>query len=90
MDVLVHDLVDVDKVHALAVVGNHLFDEGAALQSFLVTEVEGLCGIEKLDGEDAFGVLGHALALGGCVGAHTHKVFLVLAAGNTVHAARRA
>ena len=47
VDVLVHDLVDVDEVDALAVVGDHLFDLGAAVEAFLMTEVEGLSGVEE-------------------------------------------
>ena len=86
VDVLVHDLVDVDEVDALAVVGDHLLDSGAALEAFLMTEVEGLGGVEELDGEDALGVLAHLVALGGGVATHGDEVFLVLAAGDAVDA----
>ena len=84
MDVFVHDLVDVHKVDHLAVVGHHLLDERAALEAFLVTEVEGLGGVEELDGQHALGVLAHAVALGGGVATHADEVLLVLAAGDAV------
>ena len=87
VDVLVHNLVDVDEVDGLAVVGNEVLDEGAALKSFLVTEVEGLSGIEEFDGHDTFGVFHYAVALGGSVAAHADEVFLVLAAGDAVYTA---
>ena len=85
--VLVHDLVDVDKVHALAVVGHKTLDEGAALETFLVTEVECLSGIEEFDGHDALGVFHDLIALCGSVAAHADEVFLVLTAGDAVDAA---
>ena len=85
--VLVHDLVDVDKVHTLAVVGHKTLDEGAALETFLMAEVECLSGIEKLDGHDALGVFHDLVAFGGCVAAHADKVFLILTAGDAVDAA---
>ncbi len=87
MDVAVHHLVDVDKVDDFAEVGEELLDEWAALESFLMAEVEGLGCVEELDGEHAFDVLHHAVALGGCVAAHADEVFLVLAAGDAVDAA---
>ena len=87
MDVAVHDFVDVDEVDALSVVCDHLLDKGTALETFLMAEVEGLGGIEKLDGEDALGVLGHAVALGGGVASHAHEVLLVLAGGDAVDTA---
>ena len=88
--VLVHDLVDVDKVHALAVVGHKTLDEGAALETFLVTEVECLGSIEKLDGHDALGVFHDLIALCGSVAAHADEVFLILTAGDAVDAAGEA
>ena len=87
MDVFVHDLVDVDKVDAFAVVGHEVLDEGAALETFLMTEVESLGCIEEFDGEDTLGVFHYAVAFGGCVAAHADEVLLVLAGGDAVDAA---
>lgn len=84
VDVLVHDLVDVDEVDTLAVVGNHLLNLWAALKAFLMTEVECLGSVEELDGEDALGVLAHLVALRGGVATHADEVFLVLTAGDAV------
>ena len=72
VNVLVHDLVDVDKIHALAVVGDQLLNEWAALQTFLMAGVESLRCVEQFDGHHSLGVLSHAVALGGCVGTHAH------------------
>ena len=87
MYVLVHDLVNVDEVDGFAVVGNKVFDEGAALESFLVAEVESLCGVEEFNGHDTLGVFHDLVALGGSIAAHADEVFLVLAAGDAVDAA---
>ena len=87
VNVFVHDLVDVDEVDAFAVVGHEIFDEGAALEAFLMAEIKGLCGIEEFDGHDALGVFHDLVAFGGCVAAHADKVFLILAAGDAVDAA---
>ena len=90
MDVLVHDFVDVDEVDALAVVGDHLLHLRAALETFLMTEVEGLSGVEELDGQHALGVLTHLVALGGGVATHADEVLLVLTAGDAIDRAGRA
>ncbi len=87
VNVFVHDFVDVDKVDAFAVVGHEVFDEGAALEAFLMTEVECLGCIEELDGEDTLGVFHYAVAFGGSVAAHADEVLLVLAGGDAVDAA---
>ena len=87
VDVLVHNLVYVHEVDTLAVVLHQILDEGAALQTLLVAEVECLCGIEQLDGHHPFGVFHHLVAFGGCVAAHADEVFLVLAAGDAVDTA---
>ena len=85
MDMLVHNLVDIDEVDYLAIVGNEILDEGAALER--AAELESLGGVEEFDGENAFGVLCDAVGLGGGIAAHTDEVFLVLAAGYAVDAA---
>ena len=87
MYMLVHDLVDIDEIHAFAVVGDQLFDECAALQALLMAEVECLGGVEQLDSKHPLGVLAHAVALGGGIASHADEVFLVLAAGDAVDTA---
>ena len=87
MDVLVHHLVDVDEVDILAEVGKELLDEGTALETLLMAEVERLGGVEELDGKHPLGVLADVVALGGGVASHADKVLLVLAAGNAVDTA---
>ena len=87
VDVFVHDLVDVDEVDAFAVVGDEFFNEGAALEAFLMAEVEGLSCIEEFDGHDAFGVFHNLIAFCCSVATHADEVFLVLAGGDAVYAA---
>ena len=87
VDVLEHHFVDVNKIDLLAEVGNKFLDDWAALETFLMAEIESLSCVEKLDGEYAFGILANAIAFCGCVATHAYEVFLVLAAGNTVDAA---
>lgn len=87
VDVAVHHFVDVNKIDLLAEVGNKFLDNWAALETFLMAEIESLSCIEKLDGEYALGVFANAIAFCGCVATHAYEVFLVLAAGNTVDAA---
>ena len=85
VDMLVHDLVDIDEVDYLAIVGNEILDEGAALEG--AAELESLCCVEEFDGQYSFGVLGDAVGLGRGVASHADEVFLVLTAGYAVDAA---
>ena len=52
-----------------------------------MAEVEGLCGVEELDREDALGILHYLVAFGGGITTHADEVFLILAAGDAVDAA---
>ena len=83
VNVRIHQLIVEDERHHAAECLMQLADglRGAQRQA----EVEGLCGIEQLDGEHALSVEDDALQLDGGICSHRYQVFLVLTGRDTVY-----